>query len=259
MKTLIKTITYFIAITAGSVSYAQNARFTTSGTIEFDKSSNTHAILPRMITPDNEVFYKPAFEQLKATQPQFRVLKSTLKFSENKTLFTPIAPEGRSPGITVPIMEQYNTIYTDLKTDIAVNQKEVYGDVMLITDTARKINWKITDETREIAGYPCRRANAVIMDSIYVVAFYTDKIPVSGGPESFNGLPGMILMVALPHENIIWTATKVTDAVVAPNAIMPPKKGKASNNKSFKAMLDGVLKGQGNATVLQMYYKGFLL
>ena len=31
---------------------------------------------------------------------------------------------------------------------------------------------------------------------INVVAFYKDDIPVSGGPESFNGLPGMILQVA---------------------------------------------------------------
>jgi len=31
---------------------------------------------------------------------------------------------------------------------------------------------------------------------INAVAFYTDDIPVSGGPESFNGLPGMILQVA---------------------------------------------------------------
>jgi len=32
--------------------------------------------------------------------------------------------------------------------------------------------------------------------SIDVVAFYTDDIPVSGGPESFDGLTGMILQVA---------------------------------------------------------------
>ncbi len=55
-------------------------------------------------------------------------------------------------------------------------------------DSTRKITWKITDEMREIAGFSCRRANAIMLDSIYVVAFYTDQIPVSGGPESFSGL-----------------------------------------------------------------------
>jgi GLPGLI family protein len=31
------------------------------------------------------------------------------------------------------------------------------------------------------------------MDSVFIVAFYTDQIVTSGGPESFNELPGMIL------------------------------------------------------------------
>jgi len=31
---------------------------------------------------------------------------------------------------------------------------------------------------------------------INAVAFYTDDIPVSGGPESFNGLPSMIFQLA---------------------------------------------------------------
>jgi GLPGLI family protein len=257
MKTIIKSIILFLTVTV-NFCYAQNARFITAGTIEFDKNSNTHAIVPRFINKDNEAFYKPAFEQQKATQPQFRTVKSTFKFTDNKTLFTPIAPE-RYTGITVPIMEQYNIVYTDLGTNIATMQKEVYGDVMLLTDTARKINWKITDETKEILGYQCRRANAIMMDSIYVVAFYTDKIPVSGGPESFNGLPGMILQAALPHENISWIATKVTDMAVPAKDMAPPKKGKAMNAKDFRVMLDKVLKTQVNPSMQQLYYKAFLL
>jgi GLPGLI family protein len=47
------------------------------------------------------------------------------------------------------------------------------------------------------------------MDSIYVVAFYSDQIVVRGGPESFWGLPGMIMGVVLPHEYTTWYATKV--------------------------------------------------
>ena len=258
MKTLIKNIIVLLAVAAGNFCYAQNARFTTSGTIEYNKSSNTHAILPKILTPENEAIYRPVFEQLKAKEPQFRVVTSTLKFADNKTLFTPVAPETR-PSLSLPIMEQFSTVYTDLATGMATSQKEVYGDVVLVADTARKINWKITDETRDILGYSCRRANAIIMDSVYVVAFYTDKIPVSGGPESFNGLPGMILQVALPHDNVSWLATKITDSAVPPTTIVPPKKGKASNNKDFRAMLDKVLKGQGNVSILQLYYKAFLL
>src|SRR6185437_10397918 len=102
------------------------------------------------------------------------------------------------------------------------SQKTIFDQPFLVKDSLRKIKWKITDENREIAGYNCRRANGLMMDSIYVVAFYTDKIPVSGGPESFSGLPGMILEVALPHENVIWRATKVTEAEIPQGAITPP-------------------------------------
>lgn len=256
MKTFIRTITLLL-ILAAKAGYAQNARFITSGTIEFEKSSNIYAIMPRLISPDNEYYMKSAYEQVKK-QPQFRVLKSTLKFGDSKTLFTPIAPESNTPGINLLITEQVNTIYSDLEKSIAVSEKDVLGERMLLTDSTRKINWKITDESREIAGYPCRRANALILDSIYVVAFYTDKIPVSGGPELFSGLPGMILGVALPHENITWFATKVTDAAVAPNLIVAPKKGKAVTNKTFKLALDGFMK-QVSPAYVPLYYKAFLL
>ncbi len=255
MKTFIKSITLILVI-AGNFCYAQNARFTTSGTVEYDKSSNIYAIMPRLITKENEYYMKPAYEAIRK-QPQFRVLKSTLKFGDNKTLFTPIPPENGS-GNSVVISEQINTIYSDLEKSTAVSEKDVYGDKILLTDSTRKIDWKITDETRDIAGYSCRRANALILDSIYVVAFYAEKIPVSGGPELFSGLPGMILMAALPHENIIWTATKVTDAAVPQNQIMAPKKGKAVNNKTYRALIDEFMK-QVSPGYKPLYYKAFLL
>jgi GLPGLI family protein len=240
--------------------FAQHAHFTTSGTIEFDKNVNIYGIMTKQITKDNETFTVPALEAYKKNNPQFKVLKSTLSFSDNKTLFTPIVPENQSNSSFFgggPMVNQGNTIYTDLSTSSKISQKEVFEEVFLLKDSTRKIKWKITDETREISGYTCRRANAVVMDSIYVVAFYTTEIPVSGGPESFCGLPGMILGVALPHENITWFATKVTDMTLAPNAMVPPKKGKIVDDKAFKARLQSAFKDWG--TWSQGFYKGFLL
>jgi GLPGLI family protein len=256
MKTFIKSIILFL-VASVNFCYAQNARFTTSGTVEYDKSSNVYAIMPRLITKENEYYMKPAYDQVKK-MPQFRVLKSTLKFGDNKTLFTPIPPETNTQGVNLLITEQMNTVYSDLDKSVAVSEKEVYGDKMLVTDSTRKIDWKITGETRDIAGYTCRRANALILDSIYVVAFYAEKIPVSGGPELFSGLPGMILMVALPHENIIWTATKVTDAAIPANQITAPKKGKPVNAKAFREALEGFMK-QVSLGYRPLYYKAFLL
>jgi GLPGLI family protein len=237
-----------ILLIAGNVLYAQHANFATEGIIEFEKSVNMHAQIKRMINKNNEMFYGPALEQYKKTQPQFKILKSTLAFTKDKTLFTPIEPEltPRNMFSDIPSGAQNNVIFTDLSAFKSVAQKKVYEESFLVTDSVRKITWKVTSETRDIAGYTCRRANAIIMDSIYVVAFYTDEIPVSGGPESFAGLPGMILGVALPHENMTWFAKLVTPKALPPNTMVPPKKGKATDNKGFLATLMSVMKNWGD-------------
>ena len=156
-----------------------------------------------------------------------------------------------------PLITQNNVIRTDLETGTQTSQKHVYEETYLVKDTTRKIKWKITDETRDIAGYTCRRANALILDSVYVVAFYTDEIAVSGGPESFSGLPGMILGVALPHENITWFATKVNEVPVTAKNMEDPKKGKPMNNKQLRATIMDALKNWGNYA--QASLKAFLL
>jgi len=227
---------------------AQHAHFTTSGTIEFERKTNAWAVIKKEINKDNEAFVAPALENYKKNNPQFRVLKSTLSFTGNKTLFTPIDADPASNIFFIsimPLLTQNNIIYSNLNNGLTVAQRKVLGDAFLVSDSTRKIKWKITDETRDIAGYHCRRANGIMLDSIYVVAFYTTQIPVPGGPESFNGLPGMILGVALPHENLAWFATKVTDTTLPDNAIIPPKNGKKTDNKGFILELQTAMKDQG--------------
>jgi GLPGLI family protein len=83
------------------------------------------------------------------------------------------------------------------------------------------------------------------MDSIYVVAFYTDEILTSGGPESFSGLPGMILGVALPHQHVTWFATKVESISVADAQVTAPQKGKKTDNAALKTTLNTAFKDWG--------------
>ncbi len=131
-----------------------------------------------------------------------------------------------------PLTSESNTIYTDLTEGTITMDKDAMGEQFLIKDNLRQAKWKITEETRDILGYTCRRANGLVSDSVYVVAFYADDIRVSGGPELFSGLPGMILQLNIPHENVSWTATKITLGTPA-KAITPPQKGKAIDTKQF--------------------------
>jgi GLPGLI family protein len=229
-----------------NISFAQHVRFPLNGVIEYEKSINMYALLAKAIGTNTDGFMGQALDAYKKANPQFKKVKSTLAFSKDKTLFTPKESSENNDFFDDPLGKQVNTIFTDLGTGTSITQKAVYEDNFLVKDSVRKINWKITDENREIAGYACRRANAIIMDSIYVVAFYTDQIPVSGGPESFTGLPGMILGLALPHENITWFATNVTDRAVMPNELAPPTKGKPTDNKGLKETLAKALKSWGS-------------
>ncbi len=245
-----KTIILFAVLASFTTSlWAQHAHFTRSGTIEYERKTNAWVVIGKEINKDNEAFMTSALDNYKKTKPQFRVLKSTLSFSGSKTLFTPTESEPASNNVFIisimPLLTQNNIIYNDLNKGQTIAQKMVLGDAFLITDSTRKIKWKITDDTRDIAGYHCRRANGIMLDSIYVVAFYTTQIPVPGGPESFNGLPGMILGVALPHENVSWFATKVNDTTLPGNTVVPPKKGKKTDNKGFVLDLRTALKDQG--------------
>jgi GLPGLI family protein len=259
---MMKKITLYtlaILILSTGISFAQNAHFVNSGVIEFEKTANMYALFKRDINKDDESYMAPAFEAYKKNQPQFKKLQSTLSFSGNKTLFTPVEDQvgyGSFWGDDA-MVKQNNTTFTDLAAGTFICHKSVFEETFLVKDTTRKIHWKITDETRVIAGYTCRRANALIMDSIYVVAFYTIEIPVSGGPESFTGLPGMILGVALPHENITWFATKVTETTIDDKVLTPPKKGKPVSATQLKETLNAALKDWG--TWAQAKLKSFLL
>jgi len=256
MKTILITIACLLL--SGHFLLAQQARFTSSGSIDFEKTSNMNALFKKLYG-NMQGSIQQALEQYQKTQPQFKVVKSTLVFSNDKTLYTPIAESLISNTLNTPMSDQLNTVYTDLAANTTTLQKNISDAFFLVKDSVRKIKWKITDETRVIAGYPCRRANGLVLDSIYVVAFYTDKITVSGGPESFSGLPGMILEVALPHENVTWVAKKVTDVQIAPATITPPKKGKVVNNKQMYDFIKNLLGTRADAAQLSFLMKSYLL
>lgn len=232
-------------------SSAQNVRFVTQGTIEYEKRVNAYALIKQQLKLwDDDSFSASAFESYQKNNPQFKVAKSKLVFSNQTTAFIPeedaVAPSNSWFSNMIEF-KQANHVLSNLATGTSKIAKKVYEETYLVSDSIRKINWKITDEFRNIAGYNCRRANAVVMDSVYVVAFYTEEIAVSGGPESFSGLPGMILGLALPHDHVTWFATSVTDTPVIDDKLKIPTKGKAVNNTQLYDILKKALKDWGKS------------
>lgn len=224
-------------------SKTQNAIFISQGKIEFERKDNLYDQFKDFEWDDGSFS-----DLMKKAMPKFKLTYYDLNFSDNTTLFKP----GRENHENDKLLDWFsqlpgesNTIYSNLRSKKLISQKSVYGTMFLVEDSTRKIKWKITDETRTIAGFLCRRANAMVMDSVYVVAFYTDEILTSGGPESFSGLPGMILGLALPHQHITWFATKVEAGPIGAGSLVPPAKGKHMNNTEFKKSLNDSMKERG--------------
>jgi GLPGLI family protein len=211
--------------------------FLAEGRIEFERKVNQYALMDK----DNDFT-----ELMKKSMPQFKTNYYDLVFTRNKSLYKPgrESPDNNN-GFGWSLGDE-NTIYSDLENKKCTSQKKVFEQLFLVQDSLRNIKWKITEETKTIAGFVCRRANALIMDSIYVVAFYTDEILSSSGPESFTGLPGMILGVALPHQHVTWFATKVMAVPVKDSQIPMPLKGKKTNNRELqKTMEESMIKNWG--------------
>ena len=126
---------------------------------------------------------------------------------------------GRKPS-------ESDVVVKDIRNNQIALQRDIFEQTYLVKDSMQNYTWRITNETRNIAGFECRKAVTIICDSVYIVAFYTDEITVSSGPESFGGLPGMILGLAVPRLQMTWFATKVELKEPAPAVLAPKQKGK---------------------------------
>jgi GLPGLI family protein len=143
-----------------------------------------------------------------------RMMKEVLSYFSftgdgSKSLYKRIKEPEIRPGLSYGTLADNNVVYNDYLAQTTVSQKPVYEENYLIQDSLLKIKWKLTADTRMIAGFECRKAVGILYDSIAVFAFYTDEIMINGGPEGINGLPGMILGVGIPRLHTTWFATKV--------------------------------------------------
>lgn len=241
-------------------SFGQSVHLIKEGIIQFDKTINKYALIERSIkTINSSNLVLEEFARYKREHTQFLTLKSTLTFSSNRTMFEPtnyVDDNNENFWNGKIISDQFNTVFNDFSNNTTFIEKKILGNNFLIVDSLRNITWKITDETRNIAGFKCRRANGLVMDSIYVVAFYTNEIPIASGPESFSGLPGMILGLAIPSENVNWFATKIIQKPVS-IPLWSTKPTKQFTYKQLEAVLADTFKNYGSA--LQSILRNFLL
>lgn len=229
-----KIILIALSLFCSQILIAQT-QFISKGKIEFEKKTNIWADLKGTFA-----------EQMKKSIPQYQSSYFNYEFDNNKSIYQPgRESDSKTLGFFgAPATD--NEVYSDFTDKKYIAHKNVFEKSFLIEDSLRKAKWKITNDFRQIAGFNCRRATTIIMDSVFVVAFYTDEIMIPGGPESFNGLPGMIMGLVINRLHTTWYATKVEVNSVNDKDIIPPTKGKKTENAELKEILKKSLSDWGD-------------
>lgn len=158
-----------------------------------------------------------------------------LYFNDSTACFRPIESEVRD---NFEWATNKNTTYQYRSSNTKITLKKIWGEEFVLKDSLSKRTWKITDGQRNIAGFNCRKAIWVENDSSRVYAWYADEIIPGFGPESFNGLPGLILGLATEDGGVIYFAKKVEIIKPGPEAFVQPKtKKKPMKTNEFKEQL----------------------
>lgn len=224
---------YYIAMLLLCCSASNAQQFIDKATIEYEVKTNIKK------TIGNGMWA----EMLKENMPQFKTAYFNFTFADNKSIYKfsrwdegPKIPEFMRRG------DEDNIWYFDYANDKFSMQKDVVGSKFYVADSIPKIEWRITNESRQIAGFNCRKAVGKIMDSVYVFAFYTDEITISGGPCSISGLPGMILGLTIPRMYVSYIATKVVVNGVNVAEIKPVESKKPYTNAGLKKTINERIK-----------------
>jgi len=206
-KTIHLNMKYIITIFAllFTTCIIAQTNFVTKGKISFERRVSQFKINESDNVDDN-IWMEEMKKVMTKTPSDFYTLNFTEQQSyykldkentDNKYMF----------GVLKPVESNYVLQnFAEAKTTML---RTVFENDYQLVDSIKQYEWKITGEVRDIIGFECKKAITKICDSVIVVAFYTDQIPVKAGPENFNGLPGMILGLAVPRLAATWFATKL--------------------------------------------------
>ena len=140
--------------------------------------------------------------------------------------------------------------YKDLQGKTYRNQTEIQGKVFLIKDDLPAYDWKMSTETKNIGMYTCYKATytkeveqkqvtfingemkeEVVKETIVTTAWYTLQVPVSNGPDNYQGLPGLILEINDGKNLIVCTEISMNPSKSI--KIEAPKKGKVVSQEKY--------------------------
>lgn len=222
------------------------------GKIVYERKANIHKRL------------SPEQESMKNMIPEFDVSKVELLFSGDESIYRRIEEEediretAGEPGDRRVMRMRFgsdNQLYKNYSTQKAVELTELGPKKYIIEDSIRVQNWKLDDsETKEIKGYTCKKATATNARGAKIVAWYTEQIPCPSGPETWGGLPGMILEVDMGDGEMVFTAIEIVNKGDR-KLVSAPTGGKKITRKEYQKMLEeqfGINPGGSGAPTIRI-------
>lgn len=191
-------------------------------------------------------------EEVKKMIPPTQKNQQTLLFNEDETLYRSLSPEeeedieinhndGEGAEIKIKMGRPQNQLYRDWENDRVVESREFMGRFFLIKDAPHAYKWKLSGEKKKILDYECQKA--VLQDSsAKVEAWFTPAIPVSAGPDTYAGLPGLILELDIDGGARHYSATKVELKKLEKGILQAPSKGKSCTRAEYQKTVDEKLK-----------------
>jgi len=224
-----KTKIFFVCISFFLFFKSDAQHFISKAVIEYEVKANVKKTMGSGVFED----------MIKDKMPEFKTAYYTLTLENDKSIYKFDRWNDKIPEFLKSWYqsEENNIWYYNYNSDKCTLQKNIDGNNLQISDSIPKLNWKLSNENRMIAGFNCRKAQAILFDSVYVFAFYTEEITLPGGPASFQGLPGTILGITVPRLYTSWIATKVNVTSVNESAIKPLSQKNPMSYKQLEALM----------------------
>lgn len=227
----------FISLVFAAITQRLNAQdFVTRGRIEYEVKVNL-----KLMARNSGYNYMD--QDMFGLRQEFQTSYKEMVFTNDEWIYRPLKKKTEDGSINTEV-----SIYGNKNTGVIETRSKYESDEWYIfKDSLPSFRWKIESETRKIAGWVCRKAVTRIHDSVYVIAFYCPEIIPQTGPGIFNGLPGMILGLAIPRYYKTWFATKVELADVDESKVrsLEARKEKVYSKKELVEILIKQFKADG--------------
>jgi GLPGLI family protein len=222
MKTKLSILIALISFALNAQNFSGKAIYKTSrkSTISFDNEKNPGI--------SDEIQKQLQARIQKMNQKTF-ILNFDKKTSTYKEDVKLVAPNPQVGGANVMVMSfggsgNGSVYFKNINEKRFVNQTEIMGKRFLVKDSLPSYQWELSTETKNIGNYTCYKAtftrevarmNMTFEDgeskeekkkeTITTTAWYTLQVPVSNGPDNFQGLPGLILEINDGERLIVCT------------------------------------------------------